>query len=276
MPKIHSVYSIQFTTRKRSANWKLHLNGQEVRIADKLKYLGVIIDKKITWKEHIKYLDQKISAMVDRVRRFSWMRFDLDWKYKRRLYYSVFLPTITYASAAWFDDIERRKGCLENLRRVQRRFVLAASGAYRCTANSPLMKLLGLTDVIEELRVLAEATGRSGKDKKALKFSRRVEEAERTAGFEIAAPNFDVDRINNKHVIWCVSDCGPFKRLLLKIGKTTDDWCRYCNAATETASHLLYDCEALAIKLNENSSMDEINRKCTDLVRKLQADAWRI
>ena len=138
------------------------------------------------------------------------------------------------------------------------------------------MKLLGLSDVIEELKVLDEASGRSNVDRRALKHSRRVAEVERAAGFEIAAPNFEADRISNKHVVWCVSDCGPFKRLLLLIQKANDDWCRYCNAATETASHLLYECESMSIKLSAESTMDEINRKCTELVKRLQADSWRI
>ena len=267
---------LMLTTRKRSMKWKLHLNEKEARITDHFKYLGVVVDKKLTWREHIAYLDKKISIMLDRIRKFSWMQFDLEWRLKRKLYFSVFLPTLTYASAIWFSDLANRANYLDRLRGIQRRFVIAATGAYKCTPNERLMKLLGLIDVVDELRMLCETRERSAPERKAMKYRKRTETIERMQGFEVAAPKFDADLISNKHTIWCISECGPFKKFLHRIGKSDDDWCRYCCAASESSSHLIFECEALGDSLTSELEMSELNSKCKELVRKLQRDAWRV
>ena len=267
---------LMLTTRKRSAKWTLRLNGGEAHISDQLKYLGVVIDKRLSWKEHITYLDSKLTTMIDRVRRFSWMQADLEWRFKRKLYFNVFLPTITYASAAWFRDISSKTTFLDKLRRIQRRFVIAASGAYKSTSNIRLMRLLGVTDVVDELNTLSEARERGALDSKQLKYQRRTEAIERMERFEVDLQKFDADRIGNKYVTWCVSNSGPFKWFLRRIGKAEDEQCRYCGAKSETAGHLLFDCNAQRVRLTEESGMREINDTCRKLISKLLVDVWRI
>lgn len=264
------------TTRKKKLSWKLKVGDNEIRTADHIKYLGVIIDRRLSWKQHIEHIDQKISVMTERVRRFSWMRSELEWKFKRMLYFNVFLPTLTYASTIWYGDIAKKVTYLERLRRIQRRFVIAASGAYKCTPKEELMSLLGLTDVISELEILNEGEELSGHEKRSLKYQRRTETIEQSKRFHHTLNKLNPDKINNKHVIWCISGCGPFKQFLNRIGKADDFWCRYCGSAIEDASHLLFDCESLNIHLNNNLDTSELNRECTNLVRKLHRDENRL
>jgi hypothetical protein len=40
--------------RKIGGFYNARLFGTELRITDKVKYLGVILDKKLDWKEHLK------------------------------------------------------------------------------------------------------------------------------------------------------------------------------------------------------------------------------
>ena len=204
------------------------------------------------------------------------MQTDLEWRFKRRLYFSVFLPTMTYASAAWFREIENKVTLLDKLKRIQRRFIVAASGAYKCTSAIRLMKLLGVTDVVDELNTLSEARESGMRESKQFRHRRRTETIERMESFGIDLQNFDADRIENKHVIWCVSNCGPFKWFLHKIGKANDKQCRYCGETDETPGHLLFECEAQSVRLLNESEMKEINAKCRELIRRLHADAWRI
>ena len=264
------------TTRKRSLDWSLTLNGVEIRTSKSIKYLGVVIDEKLTWADHIKHIDSKIEAMIERVRRFSWTHFDLEWKLKRRLYFSVFLPTIMYASPIWFDEVSRKRTYVEKIKRIQRRFIIAASGAYRCTPSAEIMSLLGVADAMDELRIAERCREISSREKKAFKYNKRSELIASMAKSEIGIRDFRPDEISNKHVIWCITNFGPFKQFLHRIGKSYDDWCRYCNAATESAAHLLFECDAIGRRQVGDLDTSAFNTICTTLVKKLQRDSWII
>ena len=136
------------------------------------------------------------------------------------------------------------------------------------------MRLLGIADV--ELETLEEARESDAHDRRALKFTRRTEEIERMESFEISFLNFNPDEISNKQVIWCVSNCSPFKQFLHRIGRALDEWCRYCGAATESAGHLLFECDAIGSRMTSRSTMDDLKRSCRELIKRLMAESWRV
>ena len=43
-------------------NYKLLINGEEIVLVSKTKFLGIIVDKHIEWKEHIDLCKRKISS----------------------------------------------------------------------------------------------------------------------------------------------------------------------------------------------------------------------
>ena len=79
----------------------LRIYGQEIPFVDSVRYLGVILDKKLTWKEHI---DRKI-----RTAKFSLIRtrnaLGTLWgptpRLVKWLYTGIVCPAITYAAMVW-------------------------------------------------------------------------------------------------------------------------------------------------------------------------------
>ena len=54
-----------FTKRKTPKfELKLQIDGEDIKEVHKTKFLGVIIDNKLTWKEHISYICGKISRGI--------------------------------------------------------------------------------------------------------------------------------------------------------------------------------------------------------------------
>ena len=45
-------------------NFVLFVNGQKVKRVDKIKFLGVIIDEKLNWDDHIEYLENKLLSTI--------------------------------------------------------------------------------------------------------------------------------------------------------------------------------------------------------------------
>ena len=67
---------------------KLKLNGKRLQPANSVKYLGVKIDKHLTWKPHIDGISaklNKVNAIISRIRHF-------DQKTLQTIYYAIFKP----------------------------------------------------------------------------------------------------------------------------------------------------------------------------------------
>ena len=78
-------------------NIQITLNGTELNYSQEFKFLGVIIDNKLTFKSHIKEISRKISKSVGIIRKISFFpRFIL-----KSLYYTLVYPYLTYCIQAW-------------------------------------------------------------------------------------------------------------------------------------------------------------------------------
>ena len=77
---------------------KVHISGSNLVKVNNIKFLGVIIDSKLNWSDHITYIKNKISSSIGiltKTRRF------LNKKSLRNLYYSFLYPYLTYCVEVW-------------------------------------------------------------------------------------------------------------------------------------------------------------------------------
>jgi len=56
-----TAYMILTATRSQNCNFKISMNGVRTQQTDSIKYLGVIIDNKLSWKLQISSLCAKLS-----------------------------------------------------------------------------------------------------------------------------------------------------------------------------------------------------------------------
>ena len=76
----------------------LSVNGQKVKKADKVKFLGVIIDENLTWDDQIKHLENKLLAtivLIKRVKKF------IPSSHYLKIYQSLFVSHLTYGISCW-------------------------------------------------------------------------------------------------------------------------------------------------------------------------------
>ena len=77
---------------------KLSINNQEIKRASYTKFLGVLLDENLSWKEHLKYTENKIaksSGLMYKAKSF------LDKDSLLSLYFSYIHSYINYANLAW-------------------------------------------------------------------------------------------------------------------------------------------------------------------------------
>ena len=89
-------------------NITLKINKSAISEKDHVKYLGIIIDSTLSWKIHIDNVSSKISKSIGLLYK---IRYFVNIKIMKTLYYSLVYPHLLYAIEAWgsADDIYLNK-----------------------------------------------------------------------------------------------------------------------------------------------------------------------
>ena len=95
-----SVYFISAPKQKRVAlqHFQFHVGGHKLSNTDCVKYLGVFIDNKITWKEQVCHV---VNKLANAARILSKMRHYVNKKTLVKLYYSFAYSHLKYGILAW-------------------------------------------------------------------------------------------------------------------------------------------------------------------------------
>ena len=94
-------------------------NNIEIKRENSIKFLGVIIDENLTWKNHIEVVENKISKNIGVLYRASHL---LDFK-NLKIYFSFIHIYISYANIAWASTfktklqgiLKKQKTCCTNI-----------------------------------------------------------------------------------------------------------------------------------------------------------------
>ena len=94
---------VLFTSSKKQleCDLKIKLNGKRFYETDSVKYLGIQIDKRLTWKQHINHVALKLikaNAMLSKLRHV------LDIRTLRSVYYAIFESYLCYTSLVWAQN----------------------------------------------------------------------------------------------------------------------------------------------------------------------------
>ena len=122
------------------------LNNNIVERKHETKFLGIIVDEKLKWDNHIQYISTKISKNIGVIDK---MRNALNHETKNLLYYSLVYPYLHYCSTVWGSA---NKTNLNPLTILQKRIIRIIRGTnYRHHTNELFKnsKILKLTDIIK-------------------------------------------------------------------------------------------------------------------------------
>jgi hypothetical protein len=84
--------------KTRNEDINITINGERLEIVKKTKFLGLILDNQLQWKDHITYTSQKVAkslgilSIANRV---------LNKKSMLQLYYALIYPYLYYGNSIW-------------------------------------------------------------------------------------------------------------------------------------------------------------------------------
>ena len=122
----------------------LILQHQTVRAVESYKYLGILTDTNLRWKEQAQRATANANKWILQFRRLTKPSTGVGIKLMRQLYLAVALPKITYGIDIWYTPPNKPPGytknidsveALKNLQKMQCLATLAITGTLR---SSPI------------------------------------------------------------------------------------------------------------------------------------------
>lgn len=244
---------------KKSYDEPIGYAGHEFEVKTEVKYLRLVLTRGLTWKKHLDYLEEKNKQQIRLISYVNHLSENLTIESKRTVYHTVYLPTILYLSEIWADELKPTH--LERLRGLQRKYLLALTGAYSSTNRVKLMNLLEVLSIDHELEYRRTARGKDAEEKKRIRDEFMLKQMEGYDRFYLLPfDNERVAEIRSKCAVWFLTAHGPFRTSRGR--REESERCRFCEKGREDPDHLLFECRELRqLGLNrEGFSIEDFER----------------
>ena len=129
-------------SRDNVVNYTYTMMGQPITSVTQHKYLGVELDSKLTWNEHISAITGKVNSSLGFLRRNL---YNCPEQIKMQAYYSLVRPHLEYACSVWDPHTQKN---IQSIEKVQPR---AARFVKKCNQRTPGT----ITSLLEELKWLS-------------------------------------------------------------------------------------------------------------------------
>jgi len=153
--------------RKEQNEVAVYMNNKAIPQVQKLKYLGIIFDYKLSFKERINYLAEKCTKLIFQLAKSATFNWGLSHKVLQTLYLGGIQPLLVYGAPVWIKAMRKEK-YKSRLLRVQRLINIKMAKAYRTVSNEALCVLTGMIPIdikIEETAQLYQLTKGTANDK---------------------------------------------------------------------------------------------------------------
>ena len=146
---------IPFTRRRIVIEGNLYLNGTLLKNSHQVKYLGVILDKKLNWNAHLDHVLNRATDGFWACNRTFGKKWGLNPKMIYWIYKAIIRPRITYASLIWWpktNEVSAKK----KLEKLQGLVLRSIAGAMRSTPTIALDALFNILPLHQWIQLEAK------------------------------------------------------------------------------------------------------------------------
>lgn len=245
--------SVLITNRYKIGNFKIELEGEQIEIKDAVKYLGVTIDKRLSFTRHIRAATEKASKISNNLNRIMPRTYGAG-EGKRKLLAKIAESIISYGAPVWGESLKIKQNT-KNLGKAQRATAIRVSRAYR-TVSSEVLMVIGRCipwDIKSELRQKLRNGEEQCEDfeSRCLEIWQHKWSSNNTnKGKWTRSLIPDIRRWYNRphgeltfELTQALTGHGCFQSYLFRIGKKLSPTCVHCNEGVEDeARHTIFVC----------------------------------
>ena len=129
---------VPFTNKRKLQKLNLpKLNGTRLRLDNQAKFLDVILDKKLSWNQHVGERIRKASNIYWQCRCAFGKKWGLIPRVIHWLYVAIIRPILFYGSHVWYNKLTTKK-VKSDIEHVQRMFLLGITVVMKSTPTKPM------------------------------------------------------------------------------------------------------------------------------------------
>ncbi|GFV64655.1 retrovirus-related Pol polyprotein from type-1 retrotransposable element R1 4 [Trichonephila clavipes] len=132
---------------KRTLTGNLTLNGFSLDCVKELKYLGVVLDSKFCWKQHVLHLSKKCEKILLGLNKVARNSFGIKSNVSSLIYKQGIVPFICYGSYANLGIRLEEENICRLLRKIQRRILLRVISGYRTISYEAVFAISGFPPI---------------------------------------------------------------------------------------------------------------------------------
>jgi len=137
------VMFISRRKRKEAKEIKVYLNNKVTT----MKYLGIIIDNKFRFSEHISYVAERCTKLIHSLSKSAKVSWGLKHEVLKTIFKRAILPLLLYGAPVWLEAMKYEYNRLQYIR-VQRLTNIRMAKAFGTTSREALCTLTGMTPII--------------------------------------------------------------------------------------------------------------------------------
>lgn len=249
----HKTEAIVVNNRKSEQQAVIRAGDRAIASKRSLRYLGVMIDDKLTFGSHVDYACRKASTAISALTRMMSNNSAVSGS-KRKLLSNVASSILRYGGPAWVTALGT-KSYLGKLESTYRLMCLRVASAYRTVSGDAVCVLAGMMPIgiiiredaeCFEMRGVREAR-KSTRVASMVKWQREWDSSPKGRWTYRLLPVISgwVDRRHGEltfHLTQVLSGHGCFRQYLHRFGHAASPACPECVDKEESAEHVLFEC----------------------------------
>jgi hypothetical protein len=153
----HKSKIILMSRRKRREKKEIDIypNNKILEQVNSIKYLGIISDSKLTFRDHAHYIEEKCTKLIFTLSKSEKVTWGLKHDALKTIYLGGILPLILYGAPVWKSVLDNT--CYKaKLIRIQKLINIRIAKAYHTVSNEALCVITGLIPINIEIEETAK------------------------------------------------------------------------------------------------------------------------
>jgi len=266
-----------FSRRGLIGDPRIRVGNTEIIVKNKMKYLGVIIDSRLSFLPHVEHVVAKASTM-QRTLGLLMPNLRGPSQARRRLYYNVVMSIMLYGVPVWGEEVLASSHKQRPLKRVQRLAAIGVVCAYRTVSLDAALLLAGVPPLplvirargnifrrVDEIKKGENPTEREIREVKNQEYRQMRDDWETYLTRPDLSGRRTLDAVRPHFDAWLDRRCGGlsfrmtqlltghgcFGTYLHRIRRSVTMACFHCDARVDSVEHTLMECPAWRLERQE-------------------------